>query len=232
MGTKAKTHDFKGEVYAKIPDSVVKKLGIEPGDEIEFLEEGGKIIVASGEKALREEELTVLKKVNSVKHYERTRENIAKLLSGAEPSIFSRLFEKKVLFDYEKEGKRLVGISKEFFLLVVEKEDPLITKLFAQGYLVLSEPSEANALNDRLQEAKRDSEVRGVRGFDTKYYVMTLQKLSEIEAKIMRALESEKVLADLSSELKAPEDLCKAAIEVMKEDGSVIEKKKDVFVSV
>lgn len=245
---KAKTHDFKGKIYSEIPDEIAKLLNVKAGDELEFRNVYRDLILVTpvGSKAeaptkerggLNEEEWRVLKDVNSVRYYERTRENVLKKLDNKDIAIFNSLFSKKVFFDFSKKGQKWVGIAKEFFPLLVKERtkkqasDPMISKLQNQGYLVLSNEAEARMLNDKLKKARLFNSVKGVRGFDKRFYIIMLEKLHEIEGNLLKALEKERVLKDLSKELNISEELCKTAIEVLREDGSVIEKKKELYVS-
>lgn len=145
---KAKTHDFKGKVYSEVPDEIVKLLNIKAGDELEFLNVYKDMIVITKPagtktekvetkteakkeetKALDADELEVLEKVNSVKYFDRSRENVLKKLENWEIPIFNNLFHKKVLFEYTKKDKKWVGISKEYFQLVIKtltKKSPQI----------------------------------------------------------------------------------------------------------
>ncbi len=226
--TRVKTHSFKGEIYAKIPREVVETLGLTANDEVEFEIIDDEVVLRK--PVLKEEEMKVLKKIASLKHYERTKGRIMGLLFEEEPNIFEELLSRGVLFEYEKQGKKLIGIDRKFFPLVVEKTSPLYSELFEKGFLVLEKESEVNALNEELREKEKTDQVIGVRGFDKKYYIITLKKLREIKPKFEKALESEKVLSKLAEELKTSEELCKTILEVMKENGEVIEKKKGIYV--
>ena len=252
---KAKTHDFKGRVYVEIPKDIVKLLGIDPGDEVFFKNVYEDLVIilkaekseeekpakpaptpASKEKEVKlsDEDIGVLKKIGYIRHYERTMKNIDERLNDVEKKICVSLLSKKVLFEYTKRGKRLIGISREYFPYVVGKQkmvsDPLVTKLMDRGYMVLDDYREAMDLNNKLRRARLDNKIRGVRGFDKKYYVITTDKLSEVQSKFSNALKTQKTLEELAGETRLPEELCKAALEVLRESGEIVEKKKEVYV--
>ena len=229
---KGKTHDFKGEVYTKLPEEVVKKLGIDSGDELEFSIEGDKVLITASGKGLSDDEMSVLRKVNSVKYYERSMHNVMNDLSGSEPNIMKDLFKKRILFEYEKEGSKLVGIDKKFFPYLTEKETSIVDKLFSQGFIIVEEPALMKKINNQLIESKKAGQVKGIKGFDGKFYIVTMSRFSELKPRVEKILGSEKPLEKIASELSISEDLAKAVLEIMKEDGDIIEKSKDVFIGV
>lgn len=238
MVEKTKTHDFKGEVYAKLPDSVVKKLGIIAGDEVNFEITDGRILISAGSKEMPENELALLRKIGVVRYMERTPEFFKKSFTAEEQVLMVSMVKNRILFQYEKEGKKLIGIDREYFPYVTSEkpaekmtDDVLINKLFSQGFMIAEDQAMANFLNDRLTAAKKTMDVVGVRGFDRKYYIVTRQKLAELQPRMLVLLKKEKTLAELAVEFKS-EDLSKAILEVIKENGDVIEKRKGVFVGV
>jgi hypothetical protein len=72
--------------------------------------------------------------------------------------------------------------------------------------------------------------VRGVRGFDKKYYIATQSYLQELSPRIRKIL-SERPLAvgAIAAAAKADADGVLAALYVLKEEGEVIEKKRGIF---
>lgn len=228
----AKTYEFKGEIYSKIPNEIARSLRIAPGDEITFENKDGRIVLSAGSKSLSNDEFSVLRKIGAMRHYDRTINNVEKALSADEKATFASMLKKKILFKYKKEDKELIGIDKPFFSLITEQrseDHPLITSLFADGFVVVEDASAVSFLTNELLRSERSGDVRGVRGFDKKFYIVTSEKMNELTPKIEKALESERVLKDIASIVNADEELCKAVIEVLKEDGDVIERKKDVF---
>jgi bifunctional DNA-binding transcriptional regulator/antitoxin component of YhaV-PrlF toxin-antitoxin module len=228
----AKTYEFKGEIYSKIPNEIARTLHITPGDEITFENKEGRIVLSAGSKSLSNDEFSVLKKIGAMRHYDRTINNVEKALSEGERITFVSMLKKKILFKCKKENRELVGIDKPFFSLITEQrseDHPLITSLFADGFAVVEDASAVSFLTNELMRTERSGDVRGVRGFDKKFYIVTSVKMGELTPKIEKALDSERSLSDVASIIGVSEELCKAAIEVLKEDGDVIEKKKDVF---
>jgi DNA-directed RNA polymerase sigma subunit (sigma70/sigma32) len=111
---------------------------------------------------------------------------------------------------------------------VVGERDELIEKLVKDGCIVIEEQAQMKALNDKIRNEKLP--VRGIRGFDKRYYIMSQEKLSDIERKLEKVLTKEKTLKAISAELGLPEDFCRAAVEILREDGTIIEKRKNSYV--
>ena len=233
---KTKTYSYKGRLYSEIPKEVAEALEISPGDEIEFKPVYDNVVLITPSKETKEqpkgeidsEEIELLKKVNSIRHYDRTYDKTAKLLNAKEKTVFDGLFKKGALFKYKRTGRELIGLDKKYFKYVIEERDELVDKLAKEGCIVIEDQNQAKALNDRIKREKLG--VRGIRGFDRRYYIVTLEKLADIENGLEKILTKEKMLKAISTELELPEDLCRAAIEILREDGKIVEKKKNSYV--
>jgi len=234
---KTKTYSYRGRLYSEIPKEVAEALAISSGDEIEFKPVYDNVVLITPSKELSKEapkgeidskEIELLKKVNSIRHYDRTYDKTAKLLNPEEKAMFDELFKKGALFKYKRTGKELIGLDKKYFKYVIEERDELIDKLAKEGCIVIEDQNQVKALNDRIKREKLG--VRGIRGFDRRYYIVTLEKLADIEDRLEKILTKEKMLKAISAELGLPEDLCRAAIEILREDGKIVEKKKNSYV--
>jgi hypothetical protein len=234
---KTKTYSYRGRLYSEIPKEIADALVIKPGDEIDFKPVYDNVVLITPSKEppkeqqkgeISKEEIELLKKVNSIRHYDRTYDKTTRLLNAEERALFDGLFEKGALFKYKRSGRELIGLDKKYFKYVVEERDGLIDKLVKDGCIVVEEQSQMKALNDKIKNEKLG--VRGIRGFDKRYYIMSQEKLSEIEGKLEKTLTKEKTLKAISAELELPEDFCRAAVEILREDGTIIEKRKNSYV--
>jgi hypothetical protein len=68
-----------------------------------------------------------------------------------------------------------------------------------------------------------------VRGFDKKYYIIGKPALADLERKFDRLLAKEKQLKAVADELGVKEGLARAAIEVLREEGKIIEKRRGTY---
>ncbi|MFH0974006.1 MAG: hypothetical protein V1817_04445 [Candidatus Micrarchaeota archaeon] len=107
---------------------------------------------------------------------------------------------------------------------------PAKTELQEKGFLIVQNEVEAKALSVALESDIRSGSVRGVRGFDKKYYIVVQPYLQELMPKIRKIL-AERPLAGgaIASALKTDSDGVLAVLYVLKEEGEVIEKKRGIF---
>lgn len=103
-------------------------------------------------------------------------------------------------------------------------------KLEKEGVAVFENELEAKRVSKVFEAEIKEGRVMGVRGFDKKFYVVTSALRDSVSAKVSRAL-SQKAsgIADLAAETRAPLDAVNAVLQLMKEEGELIEKKRGVF---
>ncbi len=129
-------------------------------------------LLSSGQPNLKrqefsEEELDVLKKLDTVRYPSRTQQQVDAMLNESEKKILSRLIEKKavVLYNDEKRKERLYSISKQvydtFLLRKKPKEKDEIDQARAWGEV---EPS--------MLKVKQGMENENVKMLETKGYVV------------------------------------------------------------
>lgn len=216
----------------EIPEKVREILELEDEDEVEFLNPYGNLVLFVKKVSdLDPKKLNVLKKVNSLKYWNRTLDNIRNVLTKEEFDLFSKMLEEKIFFKYVKDKKELIGISKEYFKFILpESGGDEISVLKRKKYLCFSDEKKAEELNKKIKELALDSEVVGVRSFDKKYYIVFKDFLKKYRPKLEQILKTPKTLAEIVKETGLNEEACKALLEVLKEEGLFIEKKKGVYV--
>ena len=177
---------------------------------------------------LTQDELNILRKINFIKFNERTKQKVVEVLEGVSPEVFTGLLSKGILFEYEKEGQSLMGIDKNYFSQINKKES-LIDKLFEDGFFITEDKREMHQINNELIENQKQEQVKGIKSFDGKLYVITLEKFSEAKPIIEKILTDEMEFELIHEQSGLEKGLCKAVLEVIKESGEIIEKSKDVF---
>ena len=254
-----KTYEYKGKLFCEIPADVASALGLRAGDDLEFKRVYEKLVVvvpASG--AIGEDETAILRKLNTIKYSERTVEKSEAMFAPAERELLKSMIERGMVYGYQKEGKMLLGISKDYYRYAMgapaakaeelpareapkgipaspvpkeaSREDELLAKLEKDGYLVLENEGMAQLLTQKLKSQGRDAGVEGVRGFDKKFYVIKREKLADFESRLTKALKgSGKKLDDIAEALSLDAGLCRAGMEVLREQGKVIEKRKGMY---
>ena len=69
-----------------------------------------------------------------------------------------------------------------------------------------------------------------MRGFDRAYYIITSEALETIGSDIIAVLKDGTLALNvIASECGIETDLCKAVLEVLRESGDIIEKRKDTY---
>ncbi len=235
---KARTHSFKGKIFSEIPEEIAEALGLEERDELEFKEIAKGIIIVqkpgkaqASERKLVEEEIDVIRKVNNIFSTDRTVEKINSILDQKEKEIFQDLLARRVFFKFNKNRKTIIGLDKKYLPIVIspKRQEPRTPGIFEKGYAVIENEHEAEELSRMLTEEGKEDLVRGVRGFDQKYYVVTKEKLAELEWRILSAIDGKRNISQVSEELKEDPQLVRACVEVLREEGKIIEKRKGVY---
>jgi hypothetical protein len=110
-------------------------------------------------------------------------------------------------------------------------QSPARRSLERNGYAVALNEMEAKELSRELEADVRSGNVKGVRGFDKKFYIVTTEFFSKLAPKISKALEGKKEmpLKDIAEALKVEPTAALACLQVMKEMGDALEKRREVF---
>jgi len=145
-------------------------------------------------------------------------------LSEGEKKLFEEMKERGVFFEYKKGGKTLIGIDRDYMPLV---SHPLLDQLERQGYLI-AEKDEIEKVNQLLKEWGKGG-YKGVVGFDKKLYVVKEDILKKYEKTLLEILKKERSFEQLINALSIEPFLLKAILEILREEGKIIEKRKNVY---
>ena len=114
---------MRGKLAIYLPDDVVKALKLKPGEDVEFAGEGGHFILGrravggeapkqvvatsktGAEMMLGDDELSVLKKLDTVRYRERTYERVKQMLGRQEWDVLQVLIRKRFVEPFKKEGE-------------------------------------------------------------------------------------------------------------------------------
>ncbi|MCR4335972.1 MAG: hypothetical protein NUV57_05575 [archaeon] len=121
----------------------------------------------------------------------------------------------------EQEEKSYDNNEKEIQDYTLEKD----------GFLVVKNEQRAKALSNELQEQIKEGKIKGTRAFTGEFYIIESELLNSAEQKALKELKSQKNsdLNNLSKNTKLTNTLLRIALEFLKEEGQVIEKKKDHY---
>lgn len=103
--------------------------------------------------------------------------------------------------------------------------------LVQDGFMVLRSDGAAKAASFDLAERIKAGEIKGIKSFDGFYYIIENSLLEKHTPRIISVLREKKMLdiGELSTHSGTPVVLARIALEFAKEEGIVIEKKKNIF---
>ncbi|MFH1391681.1 MAG: hypothetical protein ABIH20_05200 [Candidatus Diapherotrites archaeon] len=129
---------------------------------------------------------------------------------------------KKAVYQLAGQGKKNYdNKEKEIQDYTLEKD----------GFLVVKNEQRAKALSNELQEQIKEGKIKGTRAFTGEFYIIESELLNSVEKKALKELKAQKTsdLGTLSKNTKLTNTILRIAFEFLKEDGQVIEKKKDYY---
>lgn len=200
----------------------------------------------AGGLELTEDEHAVAKKMFSIRFENRLVPMVEKTLNPNEKKALARLLARKLItvFAGGKYAKGVYNIS-ELLYVHLKQEAPQqqaaapsgqpqtsmrapinsLGHLATVGYMVLDNEFDAKNIMPEMQEQIKAGTVKGVRGFDRKYYVLTKGFRLANEQKLLALLEKgENTVDKLAAALGMPPDAARTLLLVLADEGEVIEK--------
>ncbi len=191
-----------------------------------------------------DEEIELLRKLESFKFEERIPYNVHKGLGEKERKLLESLVKRGVVTvfkggKYAKTG--VYNIPSQYYSLVKKegaapatpgptRGETGIAHLEKYGYVVIESEGEAKQLSLSLEKRIKSGEIMGTRGFDKTFYVATRTFYNELAEKVRALLRAgDKSIDELSWKLGVRNDMARVALELMNQEGEVIEKKKGVY---
>ncbi len=269
-----KTFKQNNKIAVYLSPEVVQALGIGEGDEVDFFKQGEKAfvfmkkadvaslisggaaenkpIVQRGSGFLENEEIEVLKKLDTLRYQDRTRDNVDKMLNDAEKEVLGKLVQKDAVKLFRKNNSDIYSISKSVYDRFLMRKKPVqdarpvkiqlsghmegpyapfVKRLEENGYLVMQTEAEAGGVSLALEHSIRQGKVLGTRSFNKKFYIVTRQFFDQNSSSIIKAIrDGAGRISDISSKAGIGEDAAKAVLYLLSENGDVREKRRDYFV--
>lgn len=99
------------------------------------------------------------------------------------------------------------------------------------GFMIIKNELNAKTISEQLKDKIKSGEIKGLRSFEGDFYVINSALLQESEKKVLAELakEPQQTLSQLSTKTNLTPTLVKISIEFLKEDGEVMERKKEVY---
>ena len=105
-----------------------------------------------------------------------------------------------------------------------------ISELNQSGFLLISDKKQAFDLSQSMKNEMKEGAVVGVKGFDGKFYIVTINYLLSTQGKISSILDNKGMKSvDIAVTTNLDPDGCIAVLRIMAENGDIIEKKKGIF---
>jgi len=239
-----------------LPKGMVEKLRLQGGEEVDFYEiKPGVFTLVKKEtverilkdeigelpgekKGLGMEEMELLRKLNGIKFSERIPYNVNKKLSQREKEVLSKLMGRGAVMLY-KGGKYsktgVYEISNDVYALL-KSEKPEAgagspeEQLEKNGYSIVEDVRDAEALCKKFEKEIRSGEIIGTRGFDKRFYIAKKNWVIGMIEKVRQSMKKgANNLADISRELRTSEPACAVVLEIMKDRGDAIEKRRGCY---
>ncbi len=187
-----KVKKSNNKFYVLIPPDIVSAIGIVEGEELEFSRSGNAGFMVSkkgarpatitGGSEINDRELDLLRKLDTMRYNERTKEKVDSILNAAEKIVLSRLIERKYVTLYRKDPKEQYkyGIAKSIYeKFLMGKRN---VQAAPEAQVAQSRPQSAPAMQPRAPERKLDraavkrweerSEASYIEDLETKGYVV------------------------------------------------------------
>jgi hypothetical protein len=270
-----------GKLVLYLPNEVINGMRLKEDDEVDFFGTSDKTFVFAKKSdignmlmgapkadepirlrneaprgyAPSAEELSVLKKIDTLRYENRTQENTYRILNESERRVLQSLIAHGAVSQFKgKAGKDLYSIPKgiyDNFLMrkkpaaraepynnvtpQVSSKDPRdenVVELEKNGFLVLQTEAEASKVSLLLEQSIRHGQVLGTRSFskNREFYIMLRSYFDRYAQSLLKKLrEKSSRVQDLAKELNINEDGARAILYILAENGDVMEKKKETF---
>ena len=227
-----------------------KELGLVEGKRYDLKKTGeGQWQLAESKAAEPKEqelELKILEMLGNEGLKERVEGKFEEKLSKEEQAVFKKLIDKGEVVAFKLSDK----YKKAVYKAAEEEKKPAQAKagpkkavdatkekpadeysLEENGIMVIKDAGHASAVAASMQGKIKEGEVKGIKSFDGLFYVITSELYEKFREKILTVFKSNhKIgLAELAKKAGASKTLCKIVCEFLKEEGEIIEKRKESY---
>lgn len=218
--------------------------------------EGEWLLAESKAEDSKEQELEqkILKMLDKESLGERVEGKFEEKLSKEEQAVFKKMLDKgevvafklndkykkavyKVLEEKETQGGvagpgKAGGVTKpnKAWSAATEKPSEEYT-IEEDGIMVIKNTAQAQVIALGMQEKIKEGEIKGIKGFDGPFYVITSELYEKFRETVLKVFKSsQKIgLVELAEKAGASKTLCKIVCEFLKEEGEIIEKRKESY---
>jgi transcription initiation factor IIE alpha subunit len=273
-------YKFKDKLVVYLPFEVTRQLGLKGDEEVDFFkfsessflfakkEDITKLLLGSTKTEamavsvaksprkldLSQDEIGVLKKLDTLRYANRTPSNVAKLLNEGEKKILNSLLSRKIVLEYKDRKDSPYSIAKDAYdTFLMRKKNPApqqieevkpavieplqmkvenenVKKLETDGFVVLPTDAEASSLSVAVEDSIRSGKVLGIRAFNKKFYIILRTFFDKNSSRVIKELkEGPKSVRDMVKDTGLNEDAVRSILYLLSEQGDVSERRKDIF---
>ena len=220
------------------------ELGLDPTKEYKLLnvKKGVWVLTEEGfakEKKLDDAGEKIISLLRKKRLNERVEGKFEKYLNEKEMVKFNELLKNGVIekFKLSQKYKKAVYQLREEKdegkeKVYEEKEKPLDQySLQKDGFIIVRNEEKVKKLSNELSARIKNNEVMGIKSFDGNFYIIEAALYEKKANSILDFLRKKKsaYLSELSKELNLTKTLANIVCEFLKDDGSVIEKRKELY---
>ena len=188
-----------------------------------------------------------MRKLESVNFKDRTPRRIGELLGAGEKQVLDVLVRRRAitLFRSAKYREGVYNIPKRIYELargrgkVQESAVPRAaassidpeSALEKKGYAIVERESDVKRLSEKLYKQVKRGEIMGVRGFDRRFYLARRGFYLALSERIEKAMKGRKArgMPEIAKDAKIKEQECAVVLNLMREEGDVLEKKRGTY---
>lgn len=208
---------------------------------------------------LSQDEINVLKKLDTLRYSNRTTDNVSKLLNDAEKKLLQGLMARKIVLQFMDKKDSPYSIAKDAYdkflmrkkniipiapqpiqeqkpakvepvHLQAKTENENVSKLETEGFIVLQTEVEASSLSIAVEDSIRSGKVLGIRAFNKRFYIVLRSFFEKNSGKVIKELKGgPKSVTDIAKSTELNEDAVRAMLYLLSEQGDVSERRRDIF---
>lgn len=251
--------DKKNSAFTvKFSDEEASALGIQPDTEFELIEAKKGIwlmteleeneVSAEKEKApeinqstavkpgtLDEKEQKIIGLIKKLDLKDLVEGVFEQKLNNEEKEKLKKMIEEKkiVKFKLNESYKKPIYRLAEVQPITFENNEKEIGEftLEKDGFLVVKNEMRAKMLSEELKERIKNGEIKGTRAFSGEFYIILSELLDNARERVIKEIKKtgKDTIEALSEKAGLTQTLVKIAMEFLKEEGQIIEKKKGEY---
>ena len=188
-----------------------------------------KVIERSPNKYLVKNKIAKLLNDKNLTFQDKVEGNFEKLLNKTDLVIFNEMIEDKEIELFKLSSKYKKGV----YQLALHKSNlsKMDFSIFTiNKYIILKQPEDAKKFSGDNKDSIKDGKIIGIKSFDGYYYVIYKDLFQDVKTKLFALNLKDAFSIDfLISKLSFSEELLKVAIEILKDEGLILEKRKDSY---